>query len=81
MMRSNLHCTSMRPHVTCFSKFGWHLIHATPESVAWFSEEEVSGIKWLSLPQLLDEPIETLDPHLHRFANKLWDALTRQSTI
>jgi 8-oxo-dGTP pyrophosphatase MutT (NUDIX family) len=53
----------------------WHLIRSTPEAITWFSEEEFSSIKWLSLQQVLDEPIETLDPHLHRFTAKLADAL------
>lgn len=53
----------------------WHLIHSAPEDISWFSEEEFSGIKWLSLTRVLDEPIETLDPHMHRFAAKLADAL------
>ncbi|MQM23978.1 hypothetical protein [Glycomyces albidus] len=48
------------------------------DAVTWFSEEEFSGIKWLSLAQVLDEPIETLDPHLHRFTAKLVDTLERR---
>ncbi|WP_408612671.1 NUDIX domain-containing protein [Glycomyces luteolus] len=53
----------------------WHLIRSTPETITWFSEEEFSSIKWLALTQVLDEPIEILDPHLHRFTAKLADAL------
>lgn len=52
----------------------WHLIRSTPATITWFSDEEFSSIKWLSLPQVLDEPIETLDPHLHRFTAKLAEA-------
>ncbi|GAA1681226.1 NUDIX hydrolase [Glycomyces endophyticus] len=54
----------------------WHLIRATPEDVTWFSEEEFSGVAWLSLAQVLAEPIATLDPHMHRFTAKLARALT-----
>jgi 8-oxo-dGTP pyrophosphatase MutT (NUDIX family) len=53
----------------------WHLIRSTAETITWFSEEEFSSTKWLSLAQVLAEPIETLDPHLHRFTAKLADAL------
>lgn len=56
----------------------WHLVRSTAATVTWFSDEEFSGIKWLSLAQVLDEPIETLDPHLHRFTAKLVDTLERR---
>lgn len=32
---------------------------------------EFSGVRWLTLDELLAEPIERFDPHMHRFARKL----------
>lgn len=35
---------------------------------------EFSGVRWLTLDELLAEPIERFDPHMHRFARKLRQA-------
>lgn len=32
---------------------------------------EFDGVRWLSFTELLAEPIESMDPHMHRFARKL----------
>jgi 8-oxo-dGTP pyrophosphatase MutT (NUDIX family) len=53
----------------------WHLIRSDPETVTWFSEDEFASVKWLSLHDVLNEQIETLDPHLHRSTAKLADVL------
>jgi hypothetical protein len=45
------------------------------DTVGSYDEEEFAGIKWLTLAQVLDEPIELLDPHMHRFTRKVRDAL------
>jgi 8-oxo-dGTP pyrophosphatase MutT (NUDIX family) len=37
---------------------------------------EFSGVRWLTLDELLVEPIERFDPHMHRFARKLRRTLT-----
>jgi 8-oxo-dGTP pyrophosphatase MutT (NUDIX family) len=36
---------------------------------------EFDGVRWLSFEELLGEPIETFDPHMHRFARKLSSAV------
>ena len=35
---------------------------------------EFAGVRWLTLDELLAEPIERFDPHMHRFARKLRQA-------
>lgn len=32
---------------------------------------EFDGVRWLSIDELLIEPVERFDPHMHRFARKL----------
>jgi hypothetical protein len=36
---------------------------------------EFDGVRWFSLDELEAEPLERLDPHTHRFAAKLRDAI------
>nr|BFE85935.1 hypothetical protein GCM10020093_085360 [Planobispora longispora] len=51
----------------------WYVLDI--ETISSYDREEFAGIKWLTLPQVLDEPIEILDPHMHRFTRKLIAAL------
>jgi 8-oxo-dGTP pyrophosphatase MutT (NUDIX family) len=42
---------------------------------------EFAGVRWLTLDELLAEPIERFDPHMHRFARKLRrNLMTRSAT-
>lgn len=52
----------------------WYVLEAEVGSVVAFDEDEFSAIKWLSLSQVLAEPEDTLDPHMHRFTRKLMAA-------
>ncbi|WP_406486921.1 NUDIX hydrolase [Streptomyces phaeochromogenes] len=52
----------------------WYVLRADVGSVVTFDEDEFSAIKWLSLSQVLAEPEDTLDPHMHRFTRKLMAA-------
>ncbi|MER6136163.1 NUDIX domain-containing protein [Streptomyces sp. NPDC001815] len=52
----------------------WYVLHADVGSVTSFDEGEFETVKWLSLPQVLAEPGDTLDPHMHRFTRKLMAA-------
>ncbi len=36
---------------------------------------EFDGVRWVSFDELLAEPIEGMDPHMHRFARKLGTAM------
>lgn len=54
----------------------WHLIAVDPDVVQLSPDpREFSGARWVSLEALLDEPIDRLDPHTHRFVGKLRAAL------
>lgn len=52
----------------------WYVLRADVGSVGAFDEDEFSAIKWLSPSQVLAEPGDTLDPHMHRFTRKLMAA-------
>ncbi len=45
------------------------------DQITSFDEGEFEAIKWLSLGQVLDQPMDTLDPHMHRFTRKLMKAM------
>jgi 8-oxo-dGTP pyrophosphatase MutT (NUDIX family) len=49
----------------------WFVLTADKDAVTWFDKSEFSEIRWLALPELRAEPIEHLDPHMHRFIGKL----------
>jgi hypothetical protein len=40
-------------------------------------QDRVTSSKWLPLQQVLAEPGDTLDPHMHRFTSKLTAAIDR----
>jgi 8-oxo-dGTP pyrophosphatase MutT (NUDIX family) len=49
----------------------WYVLRSSVDAVTSYDEEEFTAIKWLSPQQILDEPGDTLDPHMHRFTRKL----------
>lgn len=55
----------------------WYVLKSEAGDIASFDEDEFEAIKWLSLQQVLAEPRDTLDPHMHRFTGKLMAALAR----
>ena len=56
----------------------WYVIRADRESIVSYDEGEFSGIRWVMLGDLIAEPIEGLDPEMHRFTRKLLGALATQ---
>ncbi|MEU5865336.1 NUDIX domain-containing protein [Nonomuraea sp. NPDC047529] len=55
----------------------WYVLRSAAGAVTSFDEGEFEAIKWLPLRQVLAEPGDTLDPHMHRFTGKLMAALAR----
>ncbi|MEY9956761.1 NUDIX domain-containing protein [Streptacidiphilus sp. MAP5-52] len=53
----------------------WHVLDAQPGQDMWFDPREYHGVDLLTLPQVLDLPLDGLDPHMHRFARKLQQIL------
>ncbi|MFF0480763.1 NUDIX hydrolase [Streptomyces sp. NPDC004435] len=54
----------------------WYVLDATADSVTTYDEGELTAIRWLTEEQVLQEPGELLDPHMHRFTRKLRHART-----
>ncbi|MZF85763.1 NUDIX hydrolase [Streptomyces sp. SID5643] len=52
----------------------WYLLDADAESITSYDQGEFDAIRWLTAEQVLDEPDELLDPHMHRFTRKLQHA-------
>lgn len=53
----------------------WHVIEVARADRRLHPDPgEFDGVRWLSFDELLTEPIERLDPHMHRFARKLRSA-------
>ncbi|MGW7243975.1 NUDIX hydrolase [Streptomyces sp. NPDC054804] len=52
----------------------WYLLDADAETVTSYDQGEFDGIRWLTDEQVLEEPDELLDPHMHRFTRKLQHA-------
>ncbi len=53
----------------------WYVVQSNVDGITSFDEEEFEAIKWLSAQRILTEPVNTLDPHMHRFTRKLMDAI------
>jgi len=53
----------------------WYVLRGREGDVTSFDEDEFTAVRWLSPERVLAEPLDTLDPHLHRFARKLTAAL------
>lgn len=56
----------------------WFVIAVDPADARLRPDRgEFDGVRWLLTEQLLAEPIETFDPHMHRFVRKLMSAVSR----
>ncbi len=53
----------------------WYVLRTDTAAVASFDEGEFTAVRWLTLPQVLAEPLAGMDPHMHRFTRKLQAAL------
>ncbi|CAM5672580.1 hypothetical protein SALBM311S_07354 [Streptomyces alboniger] len=49
----------------------WHVLSADAGQLPAFDEREYRSMRWLALDEVLGQPIETMDPHMHRFTHKL----------
>ncbi|WP_031012930.1 NUDIX domain-containing protein [Streptomyces sp. NRRL F-5727] len=49
----------------------WYVLDADADSVTTYDEGEFEAIRWLTKEQVLQEPVDRLDPHMHRFTHKL----------
>lgn len=49
----------------------WYLLDLDVDSVTDYDEGEFAAIRRLTAEEVLEEPAESLDPHLHRFTRKL----------
>jgi 8-oxo-dGTP pyrophosphatase MutT (NUDIX family) len=56
----------------------WHLLSADADTITSYDHGEFTAIRWLTDEQVLAEPAELLDPHMHRFTRKLQHARTRR---
>ncbi|MET9384795.1 NUDIX domain-containing protein [Streptomyces sp. NPDC002928] len=52
----------------------WYVVSAAVDSIVSYDEEEFTAIRWLTPEQVLGEPLNSLDPHMHRFTRKLASA-------
>jgi 8-oxo-dGTP pyrophosphatase MutT (NUDIX family) len=50
----------------------WYVVRA--DTVSSYDQKEFAAIRWLTLPQVLSEPADVLDPHMPRFTRKLLQA-------
>lgn len=49
----------------------WYVLSAARSTVMSFDHGEFDAIRWVNPEQVVREPIDSLDPHMHRFARKL----------
>ena len=49
----------------------WFVLRTSRKEVTWFDPGEYTAVEWLPWRQVLTEPTEGLDPHMHRFTAKL----------
>jgi 8-oxo-dGTP pyrophosphatase MutT (NUDIX family) len=56
----------------------WYLLNADADTITSYDQGEFDAIRWLTDEQVLQEPDELLDPHMHRFTRKLQHARTRR---
>ncbi|MGW0886192.1 NUDIX domain-containing protein [Streptomyces sp. NPDC002671] len=59
----------------------WYLLNADAHTITSYDQGEFNAIRWLTDEQVLDEPAELLDPHMHRFTRKLQHARTRTDRV
>lgn len=53
----------------------WYLLQATANDITSYDTREFTAVRWLTPQQVLAEPVDTLDPHMHRFTRKLITAI------
>lgn len=53
----------------------WYVISGSSKDVYKFDTKEMNGYKWFSFNDILAMDTNLLDPHMHRFVNKLMLAL------
>ncbi|MEO7356801.1 MAG: NUDIX domain-containing protein [Ignavibacteria bacterium] len=56
----------------------WYVLEHDSNQLLKYDKEEFNGYKWYNLVEILEIPIEKLDPHLHRFIKK-WMLIHNQS--
>jgi 8-oxo-dGTP pyrophosphatase MutT (NUDIX family) len=49
----------------------WFVLRSAADAIISFDANEFDAIRWLAPAQILDEPADMLDPHMHRFTRKL----------
>ena len=49
----------------------WYVLSAAADTITSYDQGEFEAIRWLTDEQVLEEPVEQLDPHMHRFTHKL----------
>ncbi|MPY62905.1 NUDIX domain-containing protein [Streptomyces spongiae] len=49
----------------------WYVLNADADSITTYDQDEFGAIRWLTVGHVLDESLDVLDPHMHRFARKL----------
>ncbi|MER5202464.1 NUDIX domain-containing protein [Streptomyces sp. NPDC002825] len=54
----------------------WYLLAADADTITSYDQDEFNAIRWLTEEQVLGEPGQLLDPHMHRFTHKLRHART-----
>jgi 8-oxo-dGTP pyrophosphatase MutT (NUDIX family) len=50
----------------------WYVLKADSEKEIAYDPQEFSGYRWFAYDDVLGADIATLDPHMHRFARKLF---------
>jgi 8-oxo-dGTP pyrophosphatase MutT (NUDIX family) len=58
----------------------WYLLLAPAAEITEPDRRELADIRWLTPRQVLDQPLNTLDPHMHRFTAKLTAARAARAT-
>lgn len=53
----------------------WYVVGADSEVSLSYDPAEFSGYMWFSYQEILDTPVNELDPHMHRFTHKLMTLL------
>ncbi|MET7451543.1 NUDIX hydrolase [Streptomyces sp. NPDC005574] len=56
----------------------WYLLNTDARTITSYDQGEFSAIRWLTEEQVLQEPGERIDPHMHRFIRKLQHARARE---
>ena len=49
----------------------WYVVETAAEAVTEYDRSEFDAIAWLTPVQVLERPLRTMDPELHRFVGKI----------